>query len=419
MIASKVPWRIVLAGAAASVMAGLAALGSARAGQGPSPASSPTVEERVAQFKKRSEQFEREGLAEPFKGITTNGTVVPGLFTVRSTGVSTEPVRKAAEAFLAALTPDQRGRTLFAVDDPEWRKWMNQHFYVRQGVGFAEMSEPQRKASLALLRAGLSAKGLKLTRDIMKLNHTLGEMNGNNFVEYGEWLYWITIMGKPSATEPWGWQLDGHHANINYFVLGDQVVMTPTFLGSEPATARAGKFEGVTVLQTEQDKGLALMRSLTDAQRAKAVIQVSKTDNDNVGEAFKDNIVLDYAGLPASELTESQKTRLLDLASEYVANMDEGHARVKMEEVRAHVDETRLAWIGGTEPDSVFYYRIQSPVILIEFDHQAPANLRRADGPRLPSRDHIHTVVRTPNGNDYGKDLLRQHYAQHPHPPSR
>ncbi len=30
-----------------------------------------------------------------------------------------------------------------------------------------------------------------------------------------------------------------------------------------------------------------------------------------------------------------------------------------------------------------------------------------------PSRDHIHTVIRTPNGNDYGKDLLRQHYEHH------
>jgi len=32
-----------------------------------------------------------------------------------------------------------------------------------------------------------------------------------------------------------------------------------------------------------------------------------------------------------------------------------------------------------------------------------------------PSRDHVHTVVRTPNGNDYGRDLLRQHYAEHHH----
>ena len=58
---------------------------------------------------------------------------------------------------------------------------MNQHFYVRQGVGFDEMSEPQREAAFGLLRASLSAKGLKLTRDIMKLNHTLGELNNNDF----------------------------------------------------------------------------------------------------------------------------------------------------------------------------------------------------------------------------------------------
>jgi hypothetical protein len=35
--------------------------------------------------------------------------------------------------------------------------------------------------------------------------------------------------------------------------------------------------------------------------------------------------------------------------------------------------------------------------------------------PGVPTRQHIHTIVRTPNGNDYGKDLLRQHLAQHPH----
>ena len=80
-------------------------------------------------------------MREEFKGITTNGTVTPGLFPLRSTGVSTEPVRKAAAAFLAALTPEQRAKTKFAVDDPEWRKWMNQDFYVRQGVSFKEMTD--------------------------------------------------------------------------------------------------------------------------------------------------------------------------------------------------------------------------------------------------------------------------------------
>jgi len=96
-------------------------------------------------FRRMSEDFEQKGLAEPFKGITTAGNLTPGLFEIRSTGVSTGPVRQAAEGFLAGLTPEQRAKTTFPVDDPEWRKWMNQHFYVRQGVSFQEMNEKQRE----------------------------------------------------------------------------------------------------------------------------------------------------------------------------------------------------------------------------------------------------------------------------------
>jgi hypothetical protein len=378
--------------------------------------------DRAERVQRMSKDAENRGLAEPFKGVTTDGNIVPGLFPVRSTGVSTEPVRKAAGLFLASLGEGQRARTVFDVDNLEWRKWMNQHFYVRQGVSFKEMSEPQREAAFGLLRASLSAKGLKLSQDIMRLNHTLGELNNDNFEEYGEWLYWITIMGNPSdradkaGKEPWGWQLDGHHLIINYFVLGDQVVMTPTFTGSEPVVAHSGKYKGTVVLQDEQNKGLALINALDESRRKKAIIEVSKTGNNNLSEAFKDNIVLDYAGIRASELSAKQKEQLLDLIREYVGNLRDGHARVKMEEVRRHIDDTRFAWIGGTGQNDVFYYRIQSPVILIEFDHQLPVGLRRlASDPRKVDREHIHTVVRTPNGGDYGKDLLRQHYQQHPH----
>jgi hypothetical protein len=374
------------------------------------------AQDRVERFRRMSVDAETKGLAEPFKGITTNGQVTPGLFSIHSAGVSTEPVQKAANAFLSALTMDQRTKVMFAVDDPEWRKWMNQHFYVRQGVSFKEMTDAQRDAALGLMRASLSAKGLKLTRDIMRLNQTLGELNGNDFEQYGEWLYNITIMGTPSSKEPWGWQLDGHHAIVNYFVLGDQVVMTPFFAGSEPVTATSGKYKGTTILQDEQNNGLAMINALKEELRKKAILQVSKTGNNNLTEAFKDNVVLDYAGVRASELSKPERKRLLDLIALYIDNMDEGHARLKMDEVRRHIDNTWFAWIGGTEPTSVFYYRIHSPVVLIEFDHQLPANLRPAgSGPRVPNREHIHTVVRTPNGNDYGKDLLRQHYQQHKH----
>ena len=359
---------------------------------------------------------EAAALAEPFRGITTKGTVETGLFPIRSTGVSTEPVRKAAEAFLAALTAEQKKKTLFPVDDIEWRRWMNVHRYARQGVGFDEMSEAQRTAAFGLMRASLSAKGLKLSQDIMKLNHTLGELNRDNFVEYGEWLYWITVMGEPSATKPWGWQIDGHHLIINYFVLGDQVVMSPVFVGSEPVVARAGKYQGTVILQDEQDRGLALLRSLDAGQRKKAVLDVSKTGNNNLTEAFKDNVVLDYAGISGRDLTAAQRADLLELIGLYANNASHGHAEVKMAEVKAHLDRTHFAWIGGSDDQSVFYYRIHSPVLLIEFDHQRPANTRHlSSNPQQPIRDHIHVVVRTPNGNDYGKDLLRQHYEQHRH----
>lgn len=380
----------------------------------PSPAA-PSPAARAERFRRMSDDAVRTGLAEPFRGIALNGRITPGLFPVVSSGVSTGRVRTAAERFLGSLTPGQRSATAFDVGDDEWRKWMNQHFYVREGVSFAQMNEVQRDAAIGLLRASLSAKGLRTTRDIMRLNHTLGELNGDDFEQYGEWLYWLTVMGAPSETEAWGWQLDGHHLVINYFVLGDQVVMTPTFMGSEPVTATSGKYAGTSVLQTEQNKGLALINTLDAAQRAAAIVNPSKTGNDNVGEAFRDNLDLTDIGIRAAHLSAPQREQLLDLVAEYVSNLRDGHARVKMDEVRRHLDDTWFAWIGGTEPGSVFYYRIQSPVILVEFDHQSPVAMG-ALARGVPTREHIHTVVRTPNGNDYGKDLLRQHYDKHPHP---
>ncbi len=374
-----------------------------------------TAEDMATRFRRMSEDAVKRGLAEPYKGITTNGEIVPGLFPIQPTRVSTAPVRTAAERFLNTLTAEQRSRTLYPVDDPEWRKWMNQHFYVRQGVSFKEMNETQREAAFGLLRVSLSARGMELTRNIMRLNETLAEMtNDHEFL--GEWLYHITIMGTPSATQPWGWQFDGHHAIINYFVLGDQVVMTPHFAGSEPVIAESGKYKGTSILQEEQNQGFALLQALNEADRKKAVLNFSKTGNNNLSEAFKDNIVLDYAGLNVKGLAAAQSKRMVELIDLYVGNMDAGHAKVKMNEVKKHLDNTWFAWIGGTEAGGTFYYRIHSPVILIEFDHQTPANLRRmAADPSKPNRQHIHVVVRTPNGNDYGKDLLRQHYLSHKH----
>jgi hypothetical protein len=353
-------------------------------------------------------------LAEPFTGLQA-AEKIEGLFAIAPTSVSTEPVRLAAENLLAALDGAQRTRVLFPVDDAEWRNWANVHRFPRQGVALDEMTDIQRDAVYALLRAGLSSKGYDTSRDIMRLNHHLAELV-DNFDEYGEYLYFITIMGTPSATEPWGWQLDGHHLVINYFVLGDQVVMTPTFMGSEPMSATSGKYAGTAILEDEQALAIAFMQSLDAEQRSVAVRSERKGRGENRAEMMRDNVTIPYEGLAATRLDSEQRRKLLDLIELYVGNMADGHAAVKMDEVMARLDATYFAWRGSVEPNGVFYYRIQSPVIYIEFDHQGPTAL---EGPRdAATRNHVHSVVRTPNGNDYGKDLLRQHYEAYADDPS-
>ncbi|HEY6365931.1 MAG TPA: DUF3500 domain-containing protein [Candidatus Binatia bacterium] len=352
-----------------------------------------------------------KAVAEPFKGVTADGTVVPGLFPIQKTFVPTHSIRAAAEEFLASLNPEQRTNTVFSVGTVEWRKWSNIHrTLMRHGVPLFEMTDDQRERAFALLKESLSAQGFETARDVMRLNETVMEMT-DRLDEYGEDLYWFSIMGKPSAAEPWGWQLDGHHLNINTFVLGDQMVMTPTFLGSEPVYAPSGKYAGTRVFKAEEEQGLAVIRALSADQRNKAVLS-HDLPREPFTTAFRDNFELRYEGIAYDALSSSQRDLLLRLVEVHVGRIRPGHAEIKMEEVKGHLRQTHFAWMGDVEEESVFYYRVHSPVIIVEFDHQRGQAFPQYE---KPYRDHIHIVVRTPNGNDYGKDLLRQHYEQSPH----
>jgi Protein of unknown function (DUF3500) len=350
------------------------------------------------------------GLAEPFRGIATGDGIVPGLFSVEQAGVSLAPVLEAARSFVAALTAGQRKAACFAIDDEAWRKWSNIHpWLMRHGVCLADLGRDQRETALALMQQSMSASGYRLARDVMKLNEHALEITGKPD-EYGEWLYWVSIFGTPSPDEPWGWQIDGHHLNVNCFVLGDQLVLTPNFMGSEPVLARFGKYAGTRVFAAEEEQGYALMRSLSPDERHQATIG-KDLPSELFTAAFSDNRRIDPAGIRHGELPPEGRERLEALIGTYTGRIRPGHADIRYSEARRHLNETHFAWIGAFDDASPFYYRILSPVILIEFDHQSGIVYDNA----TPSRDHIHTVVRTPNGNDYGKDLLRQHYARHDH----
>ena len=137
----------------------------------------------------------------------------------------------------------------------------------------------------------------------------------------------------------------------------------------------------------------------------------NRFDGRMIAGAFHDNVVAPYQGVAGSGMTDAQRRVLLALAGTYVGWAGDRHAEVRMTEVAAHLDETWFSWYGGTGDESPFYYRVHSPVILIEFDHHPGV----AFDNEVPSRHHVHTVVRTPNGGDYGADLLRQHHEQFDH----
>jgi Protein of unknown function (DUF3500) len=349
-------------------------------------------------------------VGEPFRGITTDGVVMPRLFPLQATGISTRPLLDAAGAFLDCLGPEQRARAVFTVDSDAWRRWSNIHpFVMRHGVSLDEMSASQRGRALALLGESLSASGFQTARDVMRLNELVRTLTGRD-AEYGEWLYWVSMLGTPAADAPWGWQIDGHHLSVNCFVLGDQVVMTPMFMGSEPVSDGEGPDASVRVFAAEEAQGLALARTLTPAQRRQTIV-AAELPGEVFTAAFRDNLELRHEGIRYGELSSGQQGLLLALLETYVSRLRPGHAEVRRDEVKRHLGDTWFAWMGGIDEDSVFYYRVHSPVILVEFDHQRGIVFDND----APSRHHIHTVVRTPNGNDYGRDLLRQHHARFDH----
>jgi len=361
--------------------------------------------------------------AAPFKGLTTDGHVRPGLFSLQPQDAPTPAMVAAVNDLLRRLSPEQRRAACYPIDSQLWRHWQNTEIYVEHhGLRLDDADASLRAATMAVLRASLSGKGYDVTRGVMKLNRFLGDLVGGPDV-LGEWAYIFCLFGEPSESEPWGWQLFGHHLSLNCLVIGRQMVLTPCFFGAEPNYADTGPFAGTRLFEDEERAGLALMRSLSTEQQRTAIVAHSMmggdlpadrrhfADNLHLGGAFQDNRIVPYEGLRGSALSAQQRRDLLDLVAAYVAPLPNGPLAARLDEVERHLADTHFCWIGGFGEASPFYYRIQSPVIFIEFDHHAGVFLTNAE----PAKFHVHTIVRTPNGNDYGIDLLRLHYRHAPH----
>ena len=358
---------------------------------------------------------------QPFRGVTEDGVLREGLYPLEPARPGEEaPVAAmvaAANDLLAALCEEDIARVAFPVDAVEWQTWANPEFMQFDTGLRLEFQPPEvREKVLALLRASLSPEGFASVRAMMLVNGFLGEVVDLPTV-LGEWSYNIALYGTPDLHAPWGWQLFGHHCAVNCLVVEGRMVVSPVFLGAEPDEVDEGPHAGLADLFADRiDAGLAVMAALPEVQRAQATVyaqmvdpamppgRVHAGDERHLAGAFQDNRVIPFEGVLVADMPEEARRRVLDVVARFVKLLPEGPRAARMREVDAHLDETWFSWIGGHAPGDVFYYRVQSPVVIAELDHHCGVFLDYD----TPKPFHVHTVLRTPHGNDYGRAWVRQ-----------
>ncbi|WP_329410619.1 DUF3500 domain-containing protein [Nocardia vinacea] len=362
-----------------------------------------------------------------FRGVTEDGTLRADVhqFTPARPGEAApvaEMVR-AARALVDVL--DERGRRQisYPVDAVQWQSWANPEF-MQFDTGLRLEFQPGQvqQHALALMRASLSPEGYRHAREMMLINAFLGEVVGLPTI-LNEFSYNFALYGAPHLHEPWGWQIYGHHLALNCMVVAGRMVISPAFLGAEPNEIDTGEHAGVVAFGPAISLGLQLMAALTPRQRDTATVfaqmvdpamppgRIHPGDERHLAGAFQDNRTIPFEGINVGELSSEAQDLVLAIAEQFNTLLPAGPRAARMREIREYLMQTWLCWIGGHQPGDVFYYRIQSPVFIAELDHHGGVFLDYD----APQPFHIHTVVRTPHGNDYGRAYLHQwQHSQQP-----
>ncbi|KAF2015239.1 hypothetical protein BU24DRAFT_449994 [Aaosphaeria arxii CBS 175.79] len=358
---------------------------------------------------------------EPFKGVTSDGTVKEGVFEPQDEGVDIDSIVHEANLLLSQLSADEKTKLSYKVNAKEWRAWSNPEMLLRPfGLRLEEVTEENAQAILSVIKASLSPEGYEKALAAMRINHFLGELVRLPQI-MNKYSYNFLLFGSPSTspTQPWGWLLYGHHLCLSVFFKGPQIIISPTFTGAEPNIIDEGEWSGTKILHKEGNLGLQLMQSLSLDQQKQAQIfknlrddgmqqtgdlitdRWNKDDQRHLCGAFRDNRIVPYEGIKVSTLNEEQQSLILSIAEQFVLYLPSPSRALRLEQVQSHFEETYFSWIGGFGDDDAYYFRIQSPVIICEFDHHSGVFLANTE----PKKFHTHTIVRTPNAGDYGQAL--------------
>jgi hypothetical protein len=302
---------------------------------------------------------------------------------------------KSGQAFLAALSDDLRKQALLPYDSSEKSRWTNVPPRGPQGgVRLGDLNEQQLKRACDLLAAVLSPQGWHKAINIPLADDRLLR-NGRRRPGFGAEDYWLAIFGKPSAKEPWALQFDGHHLAINLAFRGDQMALSPTFIGTQPREFTMGD-KVIAPMTTKDDVALTLLRSLSEAQQKAAILGDRRVNL--VAAAGKDGVVPEPVGISTSEIDEKQREALMAVIKLYVGDLPEPYAANRLKELQAETDDMTFAWWGPAVDGGDFSYRIQGPSLIIEYAGQDLGG---------DPRDHLHSMYRDPT-NEYGTRLGKE-----------
>ncbi len=306
-----------------------------------------------------------------------------------------------ADAFLDTLNEEETATAVMPYNDERRVDW---HFIPkkeRKGLMMGQMNESQRAGALRLLRAALSEIGYFKSQQIRELEQVLHVLEGDG----GNWdrdpmRYYVTIFGKPSDTDAWGFSFEGHHLSLNFVCRGGKIVdSTPQFMAANPATIMTriddpsvNLNKGTRVLRDEEQLAFDLVNSLNPAQATDAVIaEEAPSEIRFAGEPQAD--VAAPEGIAYATLNGKQRQVLRQLINTYIEVAPENIARQRTRQIIGDGWENiHFAWAGAKKPGIGHYYRIRGDSFLIEFVNT------QADAVGNPA-NHIHCVYRDLTGD--------------------
>jgi len=306
-----------------------------------------------------------------------------------------------ARNFLSTLSPELKSRAQYSFDHAERFNW-NFVPIKRNGLTYYDFSDKQRDAATVLLKSSLSEQGYKKAMAIVNLENILivVEKQAPDSRYRDPLNYHFTFFGEPAEGKPWAWRFEGHHVALNFTSIGGEMVSsTPSFFGSNPGIVKEGESKGQEVLKEETKLGFELINSLNANQRVTAIFS-EKAPAEIISGNNRKAVPLTPDGISFKELSKEQQTLFLKLLDVYVKNYAFGFSKKLMDKIKsAGIENLHFAWAGSLAPGVANYYRIQGPMLLIEYDNtQNNAN-------------HVHTTVRDLK-DDFAEDILLEHYAK-------